>query len=124
MALHNLDIEADLKARLVVIASMLYYGLDVTFMPDTLYDKMSSFVSDNWHRLSPLRQWQVGSREEVRTSGFQCKVTHLAADSAVEWMIKNRIPMQSPLPIIITRRWRSDKRQGLQYLHTNEFSWR
>lgn len=122
--MERITLEADFKARQCVMASMLYYGLDVSFMPDTEYDKCATFVAEHWKLLTPLRQWMVGKPEDITTSGFRVKVTLLAANASVEWMILHKIPMPSKPPITITRPWRHDKRQGLRYLHTNEFSWR
>lgn len=118
----TLQQEVDLKARLCVMASMLYYGLDVTMMHDSEYDKLATFVSKHWGLLDQFRQWQVGTAQEIAASGFQCKVTVLAADACLVWMAQHKLHI--PGPLCISRQWRVDPEQDVRYLNTNEFLWR
>lgn len=122
MGLANLSLAADLAARQCVMASMLYYGLDINIIPDAEYDRLSKLVASHWDKLTPMRQWMVGKREEIAASGFQCKVTVQAANAAVTWVLSRNIPLYGR--VFITRPWRNDRRQGLRFLHTNEFTLR
>lgn len=114
--------EVDRKARLCVMASMLYYGLNVTMMPDTAYDQMAKYVSDNWKKLTPLRQWQLGTAEEIAASGFRAKVTLLAADACVDWMLRHGVPLSGQ--VTITRPWRMVRESNMRFLFPDEFTWR
>lgn len=122
MAIDNFAPSVDLAARQCVMASMLYYALDVNVMSDHDYDRLSLLVSTHHKLLTPLRQWMVGKAEEIRSSGFQCRVTMLAADAALNWIASKGMSLRDGVQI--TRPWRNDKRQGLRFLHTNEFRWR
>lgn len=121
MAIDNFDVGLDLAARKCVMASMLYYGLDVSIMSDHEYDALSKLVAKHHKHLTPLRQWMVGRPEQIASSGFQCRVTLLAADAALLWASRMGHKLQHGVQI--TRPWRTDKRQGLRFLHTNEFQW-
>ncbi|WP_316207347.1 DNA ligase LigA-related protein [Bradyrhizobium sp. SZCCHNR3118] len=81
----------DLCARQIVIASLLYYRHDQSFMSDGEFDKMCQRVSKEWSKLSPLRKFMLGSAEAIRASGFHVKVTVMAEDSAYGWMQNNRV---------------------------------
>ena len=75
----------DLTARRVIVASLLYYGMDLALVDDATYDEMANRVADQFGRLSALRKWQLGSAQAIRASGYQCKVTQAAAAAAVIW---------------------------------------
>ena len=118
---------ADHAARKCVMASMLYYGLNTIMMGDTDYDKLAKFVSDHYDLLTPIRQWMVGSAEEIRASGYQCRVTVQAADACAGWLARNGRLIGT---ISIARPWRVVKQRaldlggiGLRYLRPNEFQW-
>jgi hypothetical protein len=76
----------DLAARRVAIASYLYYRLDVSMMPDHEFDAMCQEVADHWDRLSPLRQFMLGSPAEISASGYHVKMTDMAVSSAHSWL--------------------------------------
>jgi len=80
----------DLCARLIVVASYLYYRHDVSMMSDGEFDKMCQRVADNWDHLDPVRQFMLGSPEEIRASGFHVKVTVVAERAAWSWMDLHR----------------------------------
>ena len=80
------QISIDFAARKVVIASMLYYGLDEEFMPDPDFDQLCKRLANEWEGLTSLRQWQLGSPEEIAASGFHVKVTWAAESAAVSWL--------------------------------------
>ncbi len=68
------------------MASMLYYGLDESVIPDSEFDDMCNRVADNWKDLSKQRQVCLGSPDKIRTSGFHVRVTTLAEHGAVSWL--------------------------------------
>lgn len=76
----------DLCARKVLMASFLYYSLDVSAVPDGTYDEWCRRLSDNWDDLDRYRQWQLGSPEELLTSGYHVKITYATIGGALSWM--------------------------------------
>jgi len=81
----------DLCARQIVVASLLYYRHDQSFITDGEFDKMCRRVSQGWTNLSPLRKLMLGSADAIRASGFHVKVTAMAEDAAHAWMQVNRV---------------------------------
>ena len=75
--------DADLAARRVICASMAYYGLDTSLMPDSEYDGLCQFVAEFWDELEPDRQWALCSPEQIRTSGYHVKVSSQAQMATV-----------------------------------------
>lgn len=81
----------DLCARQIVVASLLYYRHDHSFMTDETFDLMCRRVAGAWSGLDPVRQFMLGSPGEIRGSGYHVKVTHAAENAAYSWMRKNRV---------------------------------
>jgi hypothetical protein len=81
----------DLCARQIVVASLLYYRHDHSFMSDHEFDDMCRRVSGAWSSLTPARQFMLGSPGEIRSSGYHVKVTHAAENGAYAWMRQNRV---------------------------------
>jgi hypothetical protein len=77
----------DLTARRVVVASMLYYGLDSSMMSDAEFDESCKRLAAQFDQLDPVRQWQLESAEAISASGYQVKVTQAAASAAVQWLV-------------------------------------
>lgn len=82
--------QLDLWARQIVVASLLYYRHDHSFMTDTDFDAMCREVAGSWQHLSPVRQFMLGSPGEIRASGYHVKVTHAAENGAFAWMRQMR----------------------------------
>lgn len=81
----------DLCARKVIMSAMLYYSLDAPVLSDQEFDAMCKRCIDNWEDLSPLRQFQLGSPEELATTAYQVKITHAGVHGALDWAgYKNR----------------------------------
>jgi hypothetical protein len=104
----------DLCARKVVMASMLYYGLDLSIVPDSEFDQWCRRLSKNWGRLDRIRQWQLGSPEELSSTGYHVKVTQAAANAAVDWA-KPRGKVE------IKRNWEWSKRYQVHFLQPTDF---
>ena len=84
--------EIDGVARQVVCASLLYYSLDIPMLEDGEFDRMCCLLHDLWEDLSPIRQWQLGSAEEIRSSGNFTKATMAAAYASAQWMEDKGFP--------------------------------
>jgi hypothetical protein len=81
----------DLCARQIVVASLLYYRHDHSFMTDETFDLMCRRVAGAWNGLDPVRQFMLGSPGAIRASGYHVKVTHAAENGAYAWMRQNRV---------------------------------
>jgi hypothetical protein len=53
-------------------------------MADSAFDALCGAVAREWDSLSPIKQWQLGSPEELRTSGYHIKATLLSQAWAAE----------------------------------------
>ncbi len=109
----------DLMARHVIMASLLYYSLDISMFTDAEYDDKCKKVADHFNEIDPVRQWQLGSPEDIRTSGFGVKITVLAASATAYWM-QTKGYKQRPL-FYRSREWRTDKKNDLRWLGASEF---
>jgi hypothetical protein len=65
----------DLAARHVILASTLYYSADVSWMTDAAFDDTCKRLCRSWDKLDPFRQWQLGSEDDLWTSGYHIRVT-------------------------------------------------
>jgi hypothetical protein len=81
----------DLCARQIVVASLLYYRHDHSFMSDHDFDHMCRRVAGAWSGLSPLRKFMLETPAAIRSSGYHVKVTHAAENAAYAWMRQNRV---------------------------------
>ncbi|ARQ95294.1 hypothetical protein [Bradyrhizobium phage BDU-MI-1] len=83
--------QLDLWARQAVVASLLYYRHDHSFMSDETFDMICKQLAEQWNRLSPIRKFMLGSAREISSSGFGVKVTHAAENAAYSWMRTQRV---------------------------------
>lgn len=113
------DESLDLIARKVIMTSMAYYGLGVSLVSDAQFDKWCQKLSKLWFRLDTFRQWQLGSREEIKTSGFHVKVTEAAAGGTFAWLKEQGF---KPRQINPTRLWLWSKRHRVHYLSPESFT--
>lgn len=104
----------DLTARKVVMTSMLYYGLDISVVPDNVFDQWCLRLHKLWLRLDPFRQWQLGSRDEIKGTGFHVKVTMAAANAAVDWA-------KPKGKISVKKDWEWSKRHKVHFLLPGDF---
>ena len=72
----------DLAGRWVIMLSHLYYDRAVSIIPDFEFDRLCRYVSDHFDEISPVVQWQLGSAEAIKSSGFHVKITCMGASSA------------------------------------------
>ena len=93
------------------MASVLYYGLDVSLMPDAEYDQLSKRLAAEWDDLSPIRKWMLGSAAEIAASGFHVNATEAAISSVASLV---------PFRINRNRKWRHSKVHRVDYLKPNE----
>lgn len=110
----------DLIARKVLMASFLYYSLDISIVPDEVFDKWCVTIGDRWDELDRHRQWQLGSAKEIRASGFHVKLTRAVIGGALSWlMAENRYPNT---PIVYTKPWNHSKRYRVDWLTVDGFA--
>lgn len=79
----------DLCARLVVMASYLYYRHDESMMSDEEFDQHCVRLSKNFDRLSDVRKFCLGDARSIRSSGYHVYVTVLAQDACI-WYANER----------------------------------
>lgn len=111
----------DLIARKVLMTSFLYYSLDELLVSDEQYDKWCKRLSKRWYKLDRIRQWQLGSPEEIRTTGYHVKVTHSTIGGALAWMMKKK--MYKNRPVLYNKEWNYSKRYQVQYLTASDFKY-
>jgi hypothetical protein len=115
--------DLDLTARRVVMASMLYYGLDSpSMMTDGEFDKACVRLAEEWDRLEPVRKWQLHSPEAIHTTGNHVKVTAQAASAAVHWLRTNTHETRRVYHTRPARNPRSRKRGECPYWLPGEFA--
>lgn len=105
----------DLAARKVIVASYMYYMFDAPPLSDGEYDALCKIVADNWDQLDPVRQWQLGSADEIRASGFGIKHTAYSVAAAYALYFETHgKPPSFPWPA--PKRWKRDKVMKLRYV--------
>lgn len=110
----NSEPSLDLCARLIVVASYLYYRLDVTMMADHEFDQLCQRAADNWVWLSRTRQFMLRSASGIRASGFDVRVTYMAEAAAWNWLKENS--KQTPTRGHIAQdRWRYSERMRMHW---------
>ncbi|GEM_PF-6635617 len=78
----------DCYARRVTMTSMLYYGCGLNVISDAEFDDYCKQLVANWHLLTPLRKWCLGTPEELSASGYHCRITQAGVGGAVAWYEK------------------------------------
>ena len=68
------------------MASYLYYQRDQAFISDGDFDSLCKLLADNWERIPPEYQTQLGSADQIRTSGFHCKYSNMCIAAAEQWL--------------------------------------
>lgn len=115
-AARKVEPQLDLWARQAVVASLLYYRHDHSFMSDETFDMICKQLAEQWSQLSPVRKFMLGSSREIRSSGFGVKVTTAAEDAAYRWMEKNRV---RPSQVGRIREWNFDDAHQLHWAGIN-----
>lgn len=79
----------DFLARRTIMAALAYYSLDIALMDDAEFDRGCKRLQDEWDDLTEFRQWQLGPRGEVTTTGFHYKTTLGLAGAALDWALRD-----------------------------------
>lgn len=101
----------DGAARRVVVASVLYYGLDASLMSDAEYDALCRRLVAEWDDLDPIRKWMLGGADQIAASGFHVNATGAAVSAAASLV---------DFPVHRTRAWRWSAKHQVHYLKPNE----
>lgn len=105
--------DPDLVARKLLVAAFLYYVLDEPItMSDGEYDKMSIYVSKNWSKLHPDRQWALGNPTEMRSSGMSFKFSSQVVFASFMALKAKGITPNKELPTI----WKVRPPHGTRYV--------
>ncbi|UFK26734.1 hypothetical protein [Roseobacter phage RDJL6] len=83
----------DLKARQVIMAAWLYYEKNVSLVSDAEFDSLCQQVAGELEwldamgecEIDPVRCVQLGSADELRSSGFHIQVTQASIGGACAW---------------------------------------
>lgn len=103
----------DLWARLITIACYLYYHHDISIMSDGDFDKMCVEVADKWEELSPIRQWQLGSPEELKATGYHVKITLAGIEAAADLVWSTQ---KQKIPRVYLEELKYSEEHGVHYL--------
>lgn len=109
----------DLIARKVIMSSLLYYGLDEPLIPDRQFDEWCVALAGRWKELDPFRAWQLGSAEEIRSSGFHVKITQAAVGGTVAWLKSFGVKKI----IVPNKKWKWSAKHQVSWLTTADFAW-
>ena len=90
--------KVDHAARLILMSCYLYYYCDSPVLNDGDFDSLCLYVAEHWAELTDLRKYQLGSPEQIKTSGFHVKLSSMACEGSVSWheAIKGFIPTNMP----------------------------
>lgn len=72
------------------MSAYLYYRRFSPVIADAYYDRIALEVVKEWDQLDKVRQWQLGSREELSTTGHHFKITSSTEYGALSWHLKCR----------------------------------
>ena len=105
-----LTIDPDLAARKLIVAAYLYYVLDSPTISDHEYDQLSVYVSQHFKKLNKIRQWQLGSANDIYSGGSHIKFTVMAVNAAREmYREANGSDPELPSP----EEWKEEKFSGI-----------
>lgn len=98
-----MQISLDFAARKVIMASMLYYGLEESVLSDHVYDGLCERVAREWDDLTPQRRFSLRSSEEIRATGYRVRISTLAECAALSWLIElGRYDPEGPRKVVHT----------------------
>lgn len=107
-------------ARKVLMSSFLYYSLDVIAVSDETYDGWCRRLAKEWDKLDRIRQWQLGSPEEILASSYHVKVTYSTIGGALSWMTSLGTPINRP--IHYAQEPKRSRRYGVDYWPATAFA--
>jgi hypothetical protein len=61
-------------AKMVIVTSAAYYGLDESLIPDHEFDGYCQRLHDEWEDLSRVTQWKLGDPQSIHASGYHVKL--------------------------------------------------
>lgn len=73
-------------ARKAICASIAYYGLDESLVPDHTFDAWCQRLHDEWDDLSRVTQWKLGDPHSISASGFHIRVSTLDLGAVATWL--------------------------------------
>lgn len=95
----------DLAARKLLVAAYMYYNIAKPCMTDAEYDKLGQYVYKHYHELEPDRQFMLGDRRTMRTSGAGFKFS-----KACVWCCRSLFPHEE-----INTGWKFNKLHQITY---------
>lgn len=108
----------DLKARRVIMLAMLYYGLNISLVPDEVNDRWVRDLIKGYNKLDRARQWALGPVEGLNATTMHVKVTTAACSGAIAWLAAAGIPSDQ---FYINKDWNWSKRYRIRWLHPSNF---
>ena len=111
----------DLLARRTIGAALAYYSLDIALLSDAEFDQGCKRLQDEWEGLSEYRQWQLGPREAVTTTGYHYKATLYAASGTLAWAVKEGKQKASAVWYTTKPQWSKD--QKIMWWSVGSFMW-
>ena len=104
----------DLAARLVIMASYLYYERNSPIVSDGVFDETCKMVAAKWGELAEIRRWQLESPEAILAGGHHVKITRIGENAAIALhLAKMKVhPHGTPIP---PGRWQTSRKFGCQF---------
>lgn len=110
-----------LVAKMSVVASMAYYGLDETLVTDGQFDEWCLRLHDEWDDLDPVTQWKLGDPHSIHTSGFHIKCSDLDLRGLLVWLkFKKRYRYRLAVP---TACWKINEQLRFRYCTVGDVQW-
>lgn len=80
----------DHAARLILMSCYLYYKCSSPVLSDGEFDNVCQYVAEHWSELTPLRQHQLKSPEDIKGSGHHVLMSVFALEGAITWHLKEK----------------------------------
>ena len=75
-----------LVARLVILSSAAYYGLDTPLVSDAQFDEWCRRLHDEWDDLDEITRWKLGDPHSIHTSGFHIRCSDADLGGLAAWL--------------------------------------
>lgn len=110
-----------LVAKMVVVSSMAYYGLDEVLVTDGQFDEWCRRLHEEWDNLDPVTKWKLGDPHSIHTSGFHIKCTDLDLRGLLVWLkFKNLYRYHLAVP---TACWKINEQLRFRYCTVGDVQW-
>lgn len=73
-------------ARVVLITSAAYYGLDESLIPDSEFDAHCKRLHEEYDDLDRVMRWKLGDPQAIRASGYHVKLSEKDLGGLAEWL--------------------------------------